>query len=530
MSRATRAVVLSVALAIFTAIAAAPASATTFCVPGFHAGCLDNGSNVAEADLEAAMNTNDTDGIGDRVLVGAITYTGPDSLRPLGTDPLTVIGSGTGQTRITSSSTSNSFVVNLSQRPTQMRDLTIVIPASFPDFPSSGSALQATNSSFDRVNVESLNDRSSAAVSMLGDITFRDCRFYGAEGGTINVGARANDALGPGTLRLVRTEIDDAVTGVVANTPDIEVRLEQSKVSEPENFAARAGTGGRLSIENSVIEAGSSHAIEVVTSSLPAEQTSRVSVASSTIVAKANATNAPLSVTIGGGPNSADAEVTVADSIIRGFDNTWDVDAPAGPGLGTASLVLTGSNFPAIGLPVDSLSVDFSDSRNIDQDPLFFGPSDYRLRPGSPSIDAAANAADRPRLDFDGSRRPLDGNGDGVAIRDQGAFERPDRTAPKITLLKSKKLSKGAIRISLRLSEPARLVYSLKPVPKRLRGKLRRTVVVKRSGRRGANALPVKGRRLSPGRYVLRVTAIDASDNRSVAVARARSAASFVPR
>jgi hypothetical protein len=65
-------------------------------------------------------------------------------------------------------------------------------------------------------------------------------------------------------------------------------------------------------------------------------------------------------------------------------------------------------------------------SGNISADPLFVdAPSgDYHLQAGSPAIDAGS-ALDAPIVDFDGTLRPLDGNGDGTAIVDMGAFEAP---------------------------------------------------------------------------------------------------------
>jgi hypothetical protein len=61
---------------------------------------------------------------------------------------------------------------------------------------------------------------------------------------------------------------------------------------------------------------------------------------------------------------------------------------------------------------------------NISADPRFLDPGsrDYRLRGRSPAVDAGTNV-DAPRRDIRGLARPLDGNGDGVAVTDMGAYE-----------------------------------------------------------------------------------------------------------
>ncbi|HNG57112.1 MAG TPA: hypothetical protein PLX70_06690, partial [Solirubrobacterales bacterium] len=62
------------ALLVFSA----PASATTFCVPGFFDACPDNGTNQARTDLGDAMTDDGSDGIPDKVMIdsGTITSTG----------------------------------------------------------------------------------------------------------------------------------------------------------------------------------------------------------------------------------------------------------------------------------------------------------------------------------------------------------------------------------------------------------------------------------------------------------------------
>jgi hypothetical protein len=72
----------------------------------------------------------------------------------------------------------------------------------------------------------------------------------------------------------------------------------------------------------------------------------------------------------------------------------------------------------------NSGDVLFPGEGNISVDPLFYSPanSDYHLRSGSPLIDAGTNLW-MPSSDFEGLLRPSDGNGDGVAIVDMGAYE-----------------------------------------------------------------------------------------------------------
>jgi len=62
---------------------------------------------------------------------------------------------------------------------------------------------------------------------------------------------------------------------------------------------------------------------------------------------------------------------------------------------------------------------------NITNEPAFvnFAAGNYRLRPDSPCIDAGTNLSASITNDLDGRPRPLDGNGDGLAAFDMGAYE-----------------------------------------------------------------------------------------------------------
>ncbi len=134
----------------------------------------------------------------------------------------------------------------------------------------------------------------------------------------------------------------------------------------------------------------------------------------------------------GGGVNGSPTLVscTVAGNAATGGSGY------SGPGTGfgggvfsafTANNSIVWGNAPA---GVDSSSnITYSDveggfpgTHNIDQDPVFLAPSDYRLYRFSPVIDAGSNAFAEGDSDLEGNPRILDG-GSGAAIIDMGPYE-----------------------------------------------------------------------------------------------------------
>jgi len=95
------------------------------------------------------------------------------------------------------------------------------------------------------------------------------------------------------------------------------------------------------------------------------------------------------------------------------------------------------------GFPHDPLDVDYGMIADVKGDPCPLGPHDVcdapglvnpslgtfdaRLLPGSPAIDAGGPDL-CPSVDIDGAVRPVDGDGDGAALCDVGAYEFPGGT------------------------------------------------------------------------------------------------------
>lgn len=76
---------------------------------------------------------------------------------------------------------------------------------------------------------------------------------------------------------------------------------------------------------------------------------------------------------------------------------------------------------------------------NISEDPLYLDPAtgNYRLSPYSPLVDAGNNSAPNiPAEDLDGLPRIIDGNGDGLAVIDIGAYESQVFAAPALIDIK----------------------------------------------------------------------------------------------
>jgi len=156
---------------------------------------------------------------------------------------------------------------------------------------------------------------------------------------------------------------------------------------------------------------------------------------------------------------------------------------------------------------------------------------DFHLLPTSELLDMG-DPATAQGLDLDGKPLVADGDADGGARRDLGAYElqppapaggepgggepaggqpAPDTVAPVITGFRRR-----GTRLRYSLSEPARVALRIK---RARNGRYRTIATLTRRGAAGANTIRFTGRvgrrALRPGRYRAVLTATDAAGNRS---------------
>ncbi|HSI81981.1 MAG TPA: choice-of-anchor Q domain-containing protein, partial [Solirubrobacterales bacterium] len=409
----------------------AAAGATTFCVPNFHAACPDNGTNVAEANLETAMQASGSDGQADEVRVAPGTYTDPDTFTPQGSDPLTVEGAGAAATELTSSSAANAYVLNLQDRPgATFRDLTVAIPA----VKLTGAPGVQLRGTLEDVNILSRATNGTGIPSVLGDgSSFRGGHIYAESGGSIQTGIAVRANVAPGqTFTVEDATISGALSGISLSGPGsvgtVDVRRTRMTVVQ----VGVSATSGTADVENT----------QIITPGTPLSAIVHSAVSESATV---NANHVSLSHTGGGTVAVAnsnvqsggigDATVNVVNSATSGYSVKF---VRQSFGTGSADVSFSYSNVPSTDGSSGGPGGAVIGPGNIDADPLFADPTaNLALLAGSPSIDAADQTGTAASEDIDGNPRPEDGDGDSIAIADQGAYEYPevaDTTPPATTI------------------------------------------------------------------------------------------------
>jgi hypothetical protein len=522
---------LLAAAAAFAAIALpATARATDYCVaPNTTCG----GTNVStfEQALDLADNANDA----DRIFLGDATYTAPttsgfDYFRPAG--PLEIAGDASGHSVLTAPDGSTVEVLGLSGAPgSSVHDLTVHIPQNVG---ASFGALRTTNLA-QRVLVdeEPVQTNQFDGVELRGG-TLEDSTVLLSQAET-NTGVFIGDA----AASVISSHVT-AKAGLKAQAP---ATLDRSSISAA--GSAVTAFSGTLVVKSSLLRVSASNGNGLVTitqlGTHPSIQGDGV-----TIVGPDVSTGSGVSASTVVFPNES-TDVTLSNSIIRGFGHALRVSAP---GTGTATLTASFSDYdPSANLTTGAnASLVETDVTNLgDAHFADAAAGDFHLLPGSPLVDAGDPAVATGE-DLDGNLLVADGDGDGIARRDMGAFElpagstppsggsqgepaggqtggtpsaggspqptpatrRPDTQPPLITAFR-----RHGRRFSFVLSEPARVKLVVLRAKK---GRFGRFAALSDGAAQGGDSIGLSRRRvLRPGLYRASIVAIDAAGNRSAA-------------
>jgi hypothetical protein len=532
-----------VAAALIAGALPAAAGAADYCVAP-NTGC--GGTNVAsfEQALDQADNATDA----DRIFLGAATYTAPTAngfSYAAPSSPVEIVGQGIGQTTLTSPAGGNSWVLRLiGGAGSSVQDLTIRLPQNAAD---GFSGLNTANAA-----------RRIKVIEVPAQVS--DLR-YGV--GLVN-GATLEDSS-------VTLDGQLATVAVSLMTPDVAVR--RSTLSARTGAESWGGTIERSRVTGANVGLFAKRGLTSVAGSLiQATGSSSNAVFAEPEPGTSTTVNADGVTLIGpGSPNTYgaavanetslfdSASINLSNAVIRGFS------APlfaASSGAGQFKVAASYSDYdPSGNFTIGPNAVIAETNVSNVGDARFVDPTggDYRLLPGSPLLDTG-DPATAQGLDLDGNPLVADGNGDGTARRDLGAFELPpapsggqppaaegqqgggggqaqlpalDTQAPLIGSFRATPslfaVARAGTPLAARTPRGTRLRYTLSEAAK-VTLKIQRALAgrptryrtigtLSRTGARGANSTRFSGRlrkrALRPGRYRVRITATDTAGNRS---------------
>lgn len=510
-----RLLVLTIAL---SALCAPSAGAATICVPTSAPGC-DSSSATLSAAVTAAGGLSGRDTI--RLAPG---YTSTQSVTVGAANVVDIAGGGRGPGgTVLLQSASTIFALDIQSPGSTVSNLRVEIgPVGGGE---NGIALSAAGVVADGITVVG----SSGSLANVNGVQLRNGSILRNSLIEVPATSSANYAINAEEDTLVEnvSAAGDAMISARDPGPPVVVRRLRS-TSASQNGALVSGAAS-LQISDSLIRlsgGSSSTGLSVETSGANSPS---ILARNLTVVGSGSPANAGVGAFAGGYDAGQSATVNVSDSIFHALSTDVEVDATAGQ----ARAQISHSNFD----PAKVLDTGGGDAAliagagNLLVNPGFVdgAAADFRLRSDSALIDRGSAGAGSP-ADLDGLARVTDGNGDGLAVRDIGAFEyqrpvspgpAPDTSSPLFRIL-SKRLRldrRGRVAVVLRgpANElaPSRASVGLRRNGRRLGRKslsLRpsaRTVVRVKLSRRVARRV----RRAQRMRISLAVTARDSAGN-----------------
>jgi hypothetical protein len=400
------------------------------------------------ASLSAAVNAANANSLADTILVGPGTYDdGPYQL--LGqSHGLTLQGSGQGSTIITlpASPTTEHYVV--ANQAVVVRDLTIQM-APGPSGNDTGLVLFGGATAV-RVTVDGTGTANATGMKMINSAVTASAvhmpltrAMYGEGGATVT------DSTLSGSQ------------GFVHSGPDTTDTL--SRVTIEATGIGISTDSGTVLVDNALIDLGAGAGTGLAAANFNANP-------------DPNTIEADHVTIVGGGPGSRGAwayaanpnevqqsTIQLDNSIVRGPETDLVVQAgndgaQGGPSTATINATYSAWSTKDEAAGANGIAEVVSGQGHLHVDPAFVNPAagNYRLRPGSPVIDKGDPAAAGPTRDLDRRARVIDGDLDGTAVRDLGAYEWRDTVAPntRITSKPAKRVRNRRVTFRFIASEP----------------------------------------------------------------------------
>jgi hypothetical protein len=528
-----------------------PAGASDFCVGQISCAAPANWMPSLEAALSAAAAGPSS----DRIVLSGGDFTAPGVggwSYNNASGPVEIIGAGVGQTTLKGPAGTHHLLMVVGGPGTTIRDLSIHLP----QMALAGTGLMTTGA-VERVAVDEQMPQTTYhhGVDLAGGATLADSS-VSMDPVPETVGVALSKAGGA-------TVTNSTVSAQHAVISDGGGKIERSWLTGGDD--ALLSRGGTTTLVNSVIRVNGATGNGIV--AVPLADPHPV----------VNADGLTVLAGFGGAHSGVRAEaydvagqtvnISLTNSILRGFG--VPVEAVSG-GLGTATVGTSWSDYDTTKThTTGNATISKSNISNV-ADAGFVNPfsANYHLSPKSPLIDAG-DPTTAQGLDMDGNPRVTDGNLDGTARRDIGAYEVPgplpvdpspssggsdtppadqapagsggqaaasdtsgraaDTQPPVVSGFRTTKktFAVGRARTAIAaLAHGTTLRYSLSESAKvtitirRARGAATVGKLTRR-GANGANAVKFSGRigkrALKPGRYVALLTATDASGNHSAA-------------
>jgi hypothetical protein len=395
----------ALAVAVLAAFALpATAAASTYCVNT--SGSCDQSFGATQ--LQDALDAAGTHSSHDLVRIGPGTYARAGGFSyDVPAEPVNTIdidGAGSAQTTITASSGNDltALLVNTNHPIEEaglshLSDLGVHVPDG-----TNNTGLEVNGATATRVVVAGGAGLASGTGLALGGRFERSTVSMPMTVPTLGV---SNGGVGA----TVADSLVVAQTGIV-NTSDVGATSYVRRSEIRASAGLGSDVGGTLVADNDLIRLGGTMQVGVRASG--SALTPKLNGDHLTILGDETAGSSGVAVV---GPASA----TVTNSIINRVDHGLLRDGSGG----AADLTVSYSDYDAATNSDGGSGTLTQGPGNLNVDPLFVGASNFHLQPASPVIDAGDPAA-CGGTDRDGNPRVVDGDDDGSARTDMGAFER----------------------------------------------------------------------------------------------------------